>query len=246
MLIIGFVTAFDFLQRHDPPAARIKLMLVVLAGFLAARIIFILHYLDAFEHDWFSALAFWQGGFTIWAGFAGAALTLLWRLRQKARLLQGLGLLAACAAAWFIITAWAVPAPRAVYGLGQISFLQPANPTELRNIKGPLVINLWATWCPPCRRELPMLAQVAAHSDTPILLVNEGETAEQVRAYLRKNHIPSSSVLLDIDSAMMRRNGSEALPTTLFVDSQGRIVRRHVGEISRAVLAAGIDQMKGE
>src|SRR3546814_10052886 len=55
----------------------------------------------------------------------------------------------------------------------------------------PVLINLWATWCPPCRRELPMLAELAKTSPVPIVFADEGEDAARVRDFLSQQNIPA-------------------------------------------------------
>src|SRR3546814_2530180 len=88
--------------------------------------------------------------------------------------------------------------------------------TELtpENLAGkPFAINLWATWCPPCRRELPMLADVAANSDIPILLANQGENRQAVADYLFASEISPRSVVLDTEMALMGAAGNGVLPT---------------------------------
>ena len=102
----------------------------------------------------------------------------------------------------------------------------------------PLVINLWATWCPPCRREMPALLQ--AQQDYPgvrFLWVNQGESPETVLQYAAQHHLPPAQVLLDERQELGRLLRSSALPTTVFVDSQGRQSALRVGELSAATLA---------
>lgn len=102
----------------------------------------------------------------------------------------------------------------------------------------PLVINLWATWCPPCRREMPALLQ--AQRDYPgvrFLWVNQGEAPETVLQYAAQHHLPPGQVLLDERQELGRLLRSSALPTTVFVDDQGRQSALRVGELSAATLA---------
>ncbi len=91
-----------------------------------------------------------------------------------------------------------------------------------------------------------MLADMAASSDMPILLVNQGEDPKAIRDYLFANRISPEAVVLDRQSAMMRALEGAALPTTLFVDASGQVVATHVGEISRAAMAAQMNDLRGE
>lgn len=101
----------------------------------------------------------------------------------------------------------------------------------------PVVINFWATYCPPCKAEMPLLAKDVASSKARLLLVNEGESADTARAFLSGLGILQPA-LLDQDMGVGRAYGMSALPLTVFVRADGSIDRRQVGEIDERVLAS--------
>jgi thiol-disulfide isomerase/thioredoxin len=111
----------------------------------------------------------------------------------------------------------------------------------------PAVLNLWATWCPPCREEMPMLAAAQAREAGKVRFVfaDQGETADAVRRYLDDELLALDDVLLDAGSALRRAAGTHGLPTTLFYDAQGRLVARHVGPLSRDELAIRLEALRG-
>jgi len=95
-----------------------------------------------------------------------------------------------------------------------------------------LVLNFWATWCEPCREEMPSLDRLAARFEGrafAVLAVDVGEGEGRVNAFLDKVPV-RFPVLLDRDSAVMKAWGVRVLPTTLVVDAQQRIRFRVVGE----------------
>ncbi len=97
----------------------------------------------------------------------------------------------------------------------------------------PVVLNLWATWCPPCRREMPVLEQAQNEfPDVAFVLVNQGESAEQAQAFLKSEDLNFTDVLLDTSSETMRTLKTGGLPTTFFFDAEGRLVDLHLGEIT--------------
>ncbi len=100
-----------------------------------------------------------------------------------------------------------------------------------------MVVNLWATWCPPCREEMPLLA-LAQQRETGVtfVFVNQGESDKLVRRYLHDEILELDNVLLDPASSLRMAVGSKGLPTTMFYDAAGRLVRRHVGLVSRQEL----------
>ncbi len=83
----------------------------------------------------------------------------------------------------------------------------------------PMVINLWASWCPPCRREMPVLRDAQkAHTDVTFLFANQGESLDAVHAYLESESLQLQNVLLDHAGVIAKHVGSFGLPITLFFD----------------------------
>ena len=107
----------------------------------------------------------------------------------------------------------------------------------------PLVINFWRSDCPPCRAEMPLLRQrVGAQPNVQLVLINWGESGEVARAFLSRVGIQQRS-LLDSDLAVGRAYGVAALPTTIFVRSDGTIDRRQIGQLDERVLTAELSNL---
>lgn len=211
-------------------------------GIVAARVGYVVENLPAFRADPASALYLWQGGFSPGLGIAAAAAALV--LLQSSRFrVRSLGLLAALGSIGLV--AQIVTAERDIIPFpGKIALADlegklhrlPGRPGE------PFVVNLWATWCPPCRREMPMLAEVAASSPLPILMVNQGEDRARVSAFAAEFRLSDDRLLLD-RNAELSKLADGALPATIFVGADGAIRSVHFGEISRAALLGGIDDL---
>jgi thiol-disulfide isomerase/thioredoxin len=102
----------------------------------------------------------------------------------------------------------------------------------------PQVINFWATWCAPCRREIPMLNALAKDGAWPeIALIGIAvDFREDVLRYLKETPIDYTVLIGEqdgLDAARAFGLASLGLPFTAFVDSQGRIVTIHLGELHR-------------
>lgn len=106
----------------------------------------------------------------------------------------------------------------------------------------PMVVNLWASWCPPCRAEMPMLAAAQAHDpNVTFVFANQGESASAARQFLSSESLTLNNVLLDSGRRLARSVGTQAYPTTLFYNAAGRLVDRHMGMLSRATLTQAIE-----
>ena len=116
---------------------------------------------------------------------------------------------------------------------------------DLASLRGRLVlVNFWATWCPPCRREFPSLSRLQKlfkPGELAVLAVNVGEDAETIFSFAGASEV---TILLDRDSAAMRRWPVKGLPSTFVVDKKGRLVLRAVGgrEFDDAAIVA---QLRG-
>ena len=102
----------------------------------------------------------------------------------------------------------------------------------------PVVINFWATWCAPCREEMPLLQETYdAHRDDGLVVigVNVRETPEKVKRFLAEVGV-EFPVLLDSEGAAVNRYLVTSLPLTFFVDREGRLRTLVVGGMTEAVL----------
>ena len=87
------------------------------------------------------------------------------------------------------------------------------------------------------------LSLAAARPAVPVLFIDQGETPDAVKAFLATKRLTSPHLLIDPSQDFSRAVGSGALPTTVFVAGDGMIRESHAGEISRAALDDGIDDI---
>ncbi|PNS09142.1 TlpA family protein disulfide reductase [Solilutibacter silvestris] len=130
------------------------------------------------------------------------------------------------------------PMARAGEALPQVELadLQGARiPLPAAYLGKPLLINLWATWCGPCLREMPLLDALSASGTTRVVGVAWDEAAD-VRAFVQQR-APGYPVLLATPTkanATLFGDPSGVLPYTVLVDGKGRVVRQHVGPFESA------------
>ncbi|MFX8184034.1 TlpA disulfide reductase family protein, partial [Acinetobacter baumannii] len=77
-------------------------------------------------------------------------------------------------------------------------------PVNLQDFRGkPLVLNLWATWCPPCRRELPMMVRLSQeHPEVRVAFASQGGGPAVVRSFLEEEKLAPKWVLLDPETQL--------------------------------------------
>lgn len=101
----------------------------------------------------------------------------------------------------------------------------------------PVVLNLWATWCGPCRAEMPLLARAQRdHPEVLFILVNQGEGDAAIQAYLQRERLQFDHLWRDPGSSLGPAVGSKGLPTTVYFDAQGQRVGAHVGVLTEGAL----------
>jgi thiol-disulfide isomerase/thioredoxin len=235
-------------ERRGPDAGDV-LSSAAIAGLLAARVAFVALNRDAYAASPWSVLDVRDGGWHAPAGVAAALAWLAWRGLRVPALRGPLAIGATVSAlAWgagaLALGRWDRPPMPAV----ALVALDGGRATTLAEAAGgrPAVVNLWASWCAPCRAEMPVLA--AAQRREPgvaVLLVNQGEGEAAVRGWLRREGFELRDVLLDAGSRLGPEVGSAGLPTTLFYDAAGRRVDAHSGVLTDAALRARIAALGG-
>jgi len=111
----------------------------------------------------------------------------------------------------------------------------------------PVVLNFWATWCPPCRVEMPHF-EAASHlyaGEIAILGVNQAESATTITDYAN-DHGLTYPLLIDREMKVNNLYGVLNLPTTVFIDRNGVVREVLIGTISQAVLEQRIDGLLEE
>ena len=109
----------------------------------------------------------------------------------------------------------------------------------------PAVINMWATWCAPCRREMPVLQQAQQnHPQIQFVLLNQGEKAPVISAYLQKNQIQLANVWLDETMQSRTVLPYQGLPSTYFLNQRGEVVAHSLGELTPVQLQQYLQQIQ--
>lgn len=210
-------------------------------GLLAARLGYVVRWWPEYAAAPWSILAIGDGGFLWRIGLPAAIAFTWWRSARQGRLRKPLFAgIAAGLLAWFALNGTLALLQRSVPSLPDIATRTlDGIPTTLDASAGrPIVLNLWATWCPPCRREMPVFEDAAQrYPGIDFVLLNQGEDAATIREFLDRQGLQlHQDILLDPHSQAMPATNARGLPTTLFFDANGRLVDSHMGELTRASL----------
>ena len=149
-----------------------------------------------------------------------------------------------------------------IAGNGVATFIPKADRKAAPAISGPtldggtftaapgkvLVLNVWASWCSPCRAEAPALQEMSsAHPEVQFLGVLTRDSLVAARAFVTRFGITYPS--LTDDAILLKFHGQltpNAIPTTLIIDSEGKIAARISGEITYSALEDLIERVKAE
>ncbi len=149
-----------------------------------------------------------------------------------------------------------VDAPMAVGNVSVDDFNHPQiEPFQLLNLEGervalsdykgrPVLINFWATWCPPCLAEMPLIQTFAEKyaGDLVVLAINVGEEEGLVRQYIDQHEL-DLNFLLDPSNSAAAKFNVYGFPTTLFMDQDGELLARHIGELNEPLLVMYLEKI---
>lgn len=220
---------------------------IFLVALLTARIGFVALYFEHYRDDLLGIIDIRDGGFSVLAGIAGALVFAAWRMRRHVLIRRPLAIaMAAGLISWGAIAGLIALMEQQTASLPQASIATlDGKPVQLSELAPgtPMVVNLWATWCPPCIREMPVLEK--AQKDNPgvaFVFVNQGEQPESIQQFMQEQGLSLDNLMTDFSGSLGRTTGSHGLPTTLFYNAEGRQVNAHMGELSKATLARSMER----
>lgn len=232
-------------------------------GLIGARLGFAVQNWRAYKDAPWTLLYVWQPGYSLLAGVMVGAVFLLWRLwqRPQAERLAYTKILAGGFGLSLGLVLLLIFSISLDIGEGRLRVGDPAPNFHLQDLEGApvaladlqgnaVVLNFWATWCPPCRREIPMLDamnKVYMEKGAIVVGVDVGENINTVKRYIDDLGVTYPIWIggegYDNTQALLTSFGGVGLPTTVFIDPEGVIRAFQVGELSAGIVQNRIDVM---
>ena len=249
VVVSGALTAFIGKRTGNTLGLDVEPLLfrVALVAVIAARLAFVWQFRAAYLKAPLDILDIRDGGWSPEAGIVLAWLYALSLSRRSPGLRKPLLMaMLAGSAVWLAGSVALAIVPTTGSKLPPLTLqVLSGNPVVLSSFEGrPTVVNLWATWCPPCQREMPVLRQAQIdHPEVNFVFLNQGESAEKVSQYLQRSPLQLRNVLLDSKGEIGRHFDQRALPTTLFFDARGELADTRIGALSGATLAQRLESL---
>jgi thiol-disulfide isomerase/thioredoxin len=133
-----------------------------------------------------------------------------------------------------------IPATQPAAGGGVFAVQQAALPAPRL-----VIVDLFATWCPPCQQETPVLRSLAAtyrDRGLQVIGISVGELSSTVAAYAERYQL-GYLLLVDVNSELFRAAGAGGIPTKLILDGSGRVLRVVTGPLTREAAVTLVEEL---
>jgi thiol-disulfide isomerase/thioredoxin len=239
-------------------------------GILGARLGYVIVNWSAFRAEPWIALYLWQPGYLPYTGVILGSAYAVWRLGKRSlperwsylRAVGGGYAAGGLLAVSVLATMNAFTAPgvlRAGDRVPEFTLMDlEGRKVRFSDLDGQaVVLNFWATWCPPCRREMPLLDAIYKEYEPRGLVVvgvDLGEPIDTVKSFIKDMGVrypiwvdpPFHDPGFDRTRQIYKRFGGIGLPTTLFIYPNGIVQGVHVGELNRAILQQRAAELLGK
>ena len=98
------------------------------------------------------------------------------------------------------------------------------------------IINIWASWCVPCRTEHPLLMKLSKNQSVKLIGLNYKDNLNNAKAFINKFGNPYSQIIIDSDGILSIEFGAYGVPETFIIDKNKMIIRKFVGPISEEIV----------
>ncbi|WP_166422945.1 TlpA disulfide reductase family protein [Paraglaciecola sp. 20A4] len=244
-LIVGLIV-IAILGKKQSISVSDSLISIVIYSLIVGRVVFVIKFFESYDSIW-QILDIRDRGFDTFSSVISGVIFLIVQLKRKPEQRNILISGAATTLILFTLTQAVINAGNEQSALPNLSFSTTEGvDVNLHHVSNQniTIVNLWASWCGPCRREMPVLAAAEKRfPEVKFIMLNQREPASTVSKFLADINQTFNYVLLDTKGDVATMMGAHGLPMTLFYDKHGNMVSSHFGEVSAASLQAAIENL---
>ena len=98
------------------------------------------------------------------------------------------------------------------------------------------IVNIWASWCVPCRKEHPLLMELSKNQSVKLIGLNYRDNLKNAKKFINKFGNPYSQILIDNDGTLSVEFGAYGVPETFLIDKNKKIIEKFVGPINEEII----------
>ena len=102
------------------------------------------------------------------------------------------------------------------------------------------IVNIWASWCVPCRKEHPLLMELSKNQSVKLIGLNYKDSMKNAKNFLTELGNPYSQILIDSDGTLGVEFGAYGVPETFLIDKNKKIIKKFIGQINQEI----VDEIK--
>ena len=98
------------------------------------------------------------------------------------------------------------------------------------------IINIWASWCVPCRAEHPLLMQLSKNQSAKLIGLNYRDNLDNAKKFINEFGNPYSQIIIDNDGTLSVEFGAYGVPETFFLNKNNKIIKKYIGPINKEIV----------
>ena len=98
------------------------------------------------------------------------------------------------------------------------------------------IVNIWASWCVPCRTEHPLLMELSKNQSIKIIGLNYRDNLDNAKKFINEFGNPYSQIIIDSDGALSVELGAYGVPETFIIDKKKRIIKKFTGPVNKEII----------
>jgi len=98
------------------------------------------------------------------------------------------------------------------------------------------IVNIWASWCVPCRKEHPLLMELSNNQSIRLIGLNYRDNLNNAKKFINELGNPYTKILIDKDGTLAVEFGAYGVPETFLIDKHKKIIKKFVGPINKKIL----------